>query len=121
MNLLELFKPYISFITFFITILINIYLLLKGINWISLLIGNLIIILVFEFLNIAEYNLLNQIIEFIIDFIGGIIKGIWDRTIGGFLRSLGEWLGFSPASTGDGGAFSGGSSNGDGGGGFGGR
>lgn len=94
--MLKIFEPYILFISFFLTVVVNIFLISKNVNWIVLVVGNLLLILVLEFLGIGEYNFLNKIVEWLLDFIGKILKGIWDTTFGGWLDKLGRWLGFNP-------------------------
>ena len=80
--LIEMFSPYMYFISFFLTVIINVYLLSKNVNWIVLVVGNLLIIVVLEFLGLGQYNFLNKIIEWIFDFVGDIIKSFWDATVG---------------------------------------
>ena len=99
MSIIEMFEPYMAFISFFITILLNVWLISKKVDWIILLIGNLIIILVFQFFGLSEYNLLNKIIEWLLDFIGNLLKGIWDATLGkvfdgikGFFEKIANWF-----------------------------
>ena len=99
MTIIEMFEPYMAFISFFITILLNVWLISKKVDWIILLIGNLIIILVFQFFGLSEYNLLNKIIEWLLDFIGNLLKGIWDATLGkvfdgikGFFEKIANWF-----------------------------
>ena len=99
MTIIEMFEPYMAFISFFITILLNVWLISKKVDWIILLIGNLIIILVFQFFGLSEYNLLNKIVEWFLDFIGNLLKGIWDATLGkvfdgikGFFEKIANWF-----------------------------
>ena len=87
MSIIEMFEPYLAFISFFITIILNVWLISKKVDWIILLIGNLIIILVFQFFGLSEYNLLNKIIEWLLKFIGDLLKGIWDATGGKIFSS----------------------------------
>ena len=119
--MLEIFTPYMLFISFLLTVLFNLWLISKNIHWIVIIIANLLLIVVMEFLNLAEYNFLNRIIELIIDFIAGIFtgildfisrlfSGIWDLTLGGLIDAIKDFLGISS-----------GGSTGGGGGGFGSR
>lgn len=107
--LVKLFEPYMLFISFFITIIVNIYLISKNVNWIIIVIGNLIVILVLEFLGLDEYNFLNHVVEWILDFIGDLLSWIWKSTVGGWLERLASWLGFKPDTSygGGGGGFRG--------------
>ena len=76
--MLEIFAPYMLFISFLLTVLFNIWLISKNIHWIVILIANLLLVLVMEFLNLAEYNFLNKVIELLVDFLARIVKGILD-------------------------------------------
>ena len=117
--MLEIFAPYMLFISFLITVLFNLWLIGKNVHWIAILIANLLLVLIMEFLNLAEYNFLNRIIELIIDFIAGIFtaildfigrifSGIWDLTLGGLIDAIKDFLGISSGGTtgGGGGGFS---------------
>ena len=89
--MLEIFTPYLPFIAFFITIVINAFLIIKvKVNWIMLLIANLIVTLVMNFLGLGEYDLITQIIDFIVDLVSKIVKGIKDM-IGSWLGDLFSW------------------------------
>ena len=99
LELLELFSPFMLFISFFVTVVFNLWLISIKSNWIVILIANLLLVLIMEFLGLAEYNFLNQVLEWIFDFIARIItgifegindilKGVWDNTVGGFFDKL---------------------------------
>lgn len=122
--MLEIFAPYMLFISFLLTVLFNLWLISKNVHWIAILIANLLLILVMEFLNLAEYNFLNKIIELLIDFIAGIFtgildflrrifsgifSGIWEATLGGLIDKIKDLLGISSGGTtgGGGGGFRG--------------
>lgn len=89
--MLEIFAPYMLFISFLLTVLFNIWLISKNIHWIVILIANLLLVLVMEFLNLAEYNFLNKVIELLIDFLSGIFKGILDF-IGDIISGLWNFI-----------------------------
>jgi len=87
----EIFAPYLPFIAFFITIVINAYLIIKvKVNWIMLLIANLLVTILMNYLGLGEYDLITQIIDFIVDLVSKIFKGIKD-VIGGWIRDLFSW------------------------------
>ena len=99
LELLELFAPYMLFISFFVTVVFNLWLASIKSNWIVILIANLLLILIMEFIGLAEYNFLNKVLEWIFDFlariitgifegINDIVKGIWNNTVGGFFDKL---------------------------------
>ena len=93
LELLELFSPYMLFISFFVTIVFNLWLVSIKSNWIVIVIANLLLILVMEFLGLAEYNFLNQVVEWILDFIANVLSWIWQSTLGGLLEKI---FGISP-------------------------
>ena len=114
LELLELFAPYMLFISFLITVLFNLWLISIKSNWIVLLIANLLLILIMEFLGLAEYNFLNKVLEWLFDFIARIItgifegindivEGIWDSTVGGFFDKIRRIFGIGRGSSGGGG------------------
>lgn len=90
--MLEMFAPYMLFISFIITVLFNIWLISKNIHWIVILIANLLLILVMEFLNLGEYNFLNKIVEWIFDFIGEMFNRFWDSTVGRLIDAIKDFL-----------------------------
>ena len=89
--MLEIFTPYLPFIAFFITIVINAFLIIKvKVNWIILLIANLLVTLIMNELGLEEYDLITQIIDHFVKWISKIVGGIKD-TIGGWLGDLFSW------------------------------
>ena len=101
--MLEMFAPYMLFISFLITVLFNLWLISKNVHWVVILIANLLLILVMEFLNLAEYNFLNKLVDWIFDFIGQIfdkifeffgrmLQRIWDSTIGALIDAIRDFF-----------------------------
>jgi phage-related protein len=101
--MLELFVPYMLFISFIITVLFNLWLISKKVHWIVILIANLLLILVMEFFNLAEYNFLNKVVEWIFefvgrifekifDFFGRILRRLWDSTFGRLIDAIGSLI-----------------------------
>ena len=88
LELLELFSPYMLFISFFVTVVFNLWLVSIKSNWIVILIANLLLILIMEFLGLAEYNFLNKVVEWILDFIADLLTWIWNSTLGGLLDRI---------------------------------
>src|SRR5690554_2067382 len=99
LELLELFSPYMLFISFFVTVVFNLWLISIKANWIVIVIANLLLILIMEFLGLAEYNFLNKVVEWILDFIADILSWIldliadlltwiWQSTLGGLLEKI---------------------------------
>ena len=86
--MLEIFAPYLTFISFFITIVINVYLIIKvKVNWVMLLIANLLLTLIMNFVGLGEYDLITQIINFIVELVVSIFGGLKD-VVGGWLRNI---------------------------------
>ena len=90
--MLEMFAPYMLFISFLLTVLFNLWLISKNVHWIVILIANLLLILVMEFFNLAEYNFLNKIVEWIFDFVGRIFRELWDATLGRLIEKIKEFF-----------------------------
>ena len=92
--MLEIFTPYLLFISFILTVVFNLWLISKNIHWLVIIIANLLLILIMEFLGLAEYNFLNRIAEWIIGFVVDIISGLfgklWDA-IKDFISSILPW------------------------------
>jgi hypothetical protein len=97
--MLEIFTPYLVFISFILTVVFNLWLISKNIRWIVIIIANLLLIMIMEFLNLAEYNFLNVIVDWIFDFVGeiferfsdfiaGILREIWDSTVGALIEAI---------------------------------
>ena len=101
--MLEMFAPYMLFISFIITVLFNLWLISKNVHWIVILIANLLLILVMEFLNLAEYNFLNKIVDWIFDFIGKMLSKIWNSTFGRLIDAIKDLFGISSGGSGGGG------------------
>ena len=107
--MLELFAPYALFISFLITVLFNLWLISKNVNWIVIIIANLLLMIVMDFLNLNEYNFLNRIVEWFMDFADEILKDIWDSTVGGLIDKIKKFFGIPTLPTGPTGGGGGGS------------
>ena len=92
--MLEIFTPYLLFISFILTVVFNLWLISKNAHWLVIIIANLLLILIMEFLGLAEYNFLNRIAEwivgFIVDIIGGLFGRLWNA-IKDFISSIIPW------------------------------
>mgnify|MGYP000848860932 CR=1 FL=1 len=84
--MLKIFEPYMSFIAFAITIIVNIILIKNNVNWIILIVGNLLVTLLLSFLDI-EYNFLGEIISEIGKIILEIVKSIF-KALGDIIRDI---------------------------------
>ena len=85
--MIDIFAPYLPFVSFLFVIIINVILLFKGGNWTSILILNVIIFAVNQFLTIMfpvlngliEYDLLSILLEYVNDLLDNFV----DKLIGG--------------------------------------
>ena len=81
--MLELFTPYLPFISFLTTIVVNILLIVKNAHWWAYIIANVLIIIVFLVMGITPF-----------DFFGSIwdaIKKTWESSDVSSELSSGEW------------------------------
>lgn len=69
----DIFEPYLSFIIFFVTIIVNIYLIAKKADWVLLIVANLILNVVLSFFGLSPFEFIADIIGELIDMIGGIL------------------------------------------------
>ena len=80
--MLEIFTPYLLFISFILTVVFNLWLIRRNIHWLVIIIANILLVLIMEFLNLAEINFLNKIFDwliyFIVNIIGELIIKLWD-------------------------------------------
>ncbi len=78
LELIDLFAPYMLFISFLLTVLFNLWLIRIKSNWIVLIIANLLLILIMEFLGLAEYNFLNKVLDWLFEFVVRIVTGTFE-------------------------------------------
>ena len=74
----EMFEPYLPFISFFIAIVVNVFLIIKKVDWVLLVVGNIIIALVMGFLGLGEYNILTIMFNEILGFAEELFQAIGD-------------------------------------------
>ena len=72
----EMFEPYLPFISFFMTIVANVFLIIKKVDWVILVVGNIIIALVMGFLGLGEYNILTIMFNEILGFVEELFQVI---------------------------------------------
>lgn len=77
-SLIEVFDPYLLFINGLIVISLNLVLIFKGVNWIVIIIFNVLISLILNLIGLGGYDLLTQLITGLVDILIDIFKGIWD-------------------------------------------
>ncbi len=77
-SLIEVFDPYLLFINGLIVISLNLVLIFKGVNWIVIIIFNVLISLILNLIGLGGYDLLTQLITGLVGILIDIFKGIWD-------------------------------------------
>ena len=69
----DIFAPYLSFIIFFVTIVVNIYLIAKKADWVLLIVANLILNVVLSFFGLSPFEFFADMVAKLIEMIGDII------------------------------------------------
>ena len=69
----DIFAPYLSFIIFFVTIVVNIYLIAKKADWVLLIVANLILNVVLAFFGLSPFEFIADMVAKLIEMIGDII------------------------------------------------
>ena len=77
-EIMQLLGPNAIFITGTIVVLLNLYLVFKGIPWLTLLIGNIIFSVIMNIIGLADYDLITVLVTRIGEILVNIIKSIWD-------------------------------------------
>ncbi len=93
--LLDIFEPYMLFITFFITIIVNIMLIKSKLPWYSLIIANVILTLIMNFLGLGEYDFISVVVVEIVEVLRDIIVALIDSFIEfwtSIIKSIGDAL-----------------------------
>jgi len=93
--LLDAFEPYLLFITFFITIVFNIIMIRSKLSWYALIIGNVILTLIMNFLGLGEYDFISVVVVEIIEVLKDIITALIDSMIElwtSIIKSIGDAL-----------------------------
>lgn len=78
--MLDLFTPYLGFISLFLTIVINVFLLLKNAPWWSYIIANLIIPIILLGIGFSSgdlFNFLEEIFGSFIELFKGMFEGLF--------------------------------------------
>jgi len=74
--LLELFEPYLFFISFLATLILNVYLIYKGTVWYNLIIANAILTITMNMLGLGAYDLITVAFTSIIDLIVSLVSSL---------------------------------------------
>lgn len=95
MGLGELFSPYFDFITILMTVLINIYFIIKKSDWWIALIGNGLLIFILQLIGLDPLGFYWEIIVYIGEVIGTFLAWLWS-VISGFFKkifsAIGDWF-----------------------------
>lgn len=87
-DLIDMFTPYMYMFTFLTSISITLYALFKGVNWVNILILNIIISIIFNFIGLGGYDLLSNLVTYIIDLLNQIV----DVIVGVILDPITDFL-----------------------------
>lgn len=90
--MIDIFAPYLPFISFLFVIIVNVILVYKGGTWTSILILNVIIFSINQFIS-AMFPVLNGLIEYdllsiLLDYVVDIFDILIDKLIGGLLPNI---------------------------------
>lgn len=80
-DLIAMFTPYMYMFTFLISTGLTLYALFKGVGWVNILILNIIISVIFNFMGLGGYDLLTNIVTYIIDILRLVMDFIVDLLI----------------------------------------
>ena len=75
--MLEILTPYLSFIAFFIALVVNVLLIVLKSQWYVYIIANAILTIIMLGLGITPYDLITDIVDAIVDLIVSIFEGIF--------------------------------------------
>jgi len=75
--MLEILTPYLSFIAFFIALVVNVLLIVLKSQWYVYIIANAILTIIMLGLGITPYDLITDIVDAIVDLIISIFEGIF--------------------------------------------
>ena len=88
-DLIDMFTPYLHMFTFLISISITLFALFKGVGWVNILILNIIISVILNFMGLGGYDLLTNIILYLADIIVELVGALVDAI--GDLFDFGLW------------------------------
>lgn len=77
-DLIDMFTPYMYMFTFLISISITLYALFKGVGWVNILILNIIISIIFNVMGLGGFDLLSNLVNYIIDLLIQLTDVIMD-------------------------------------------
>lgn len=89
--LIDIFEPYLPFISFLTFIIINSALIFRRVNWFLIILANVLVTLVMNFLGLGDYDFITIVLSSIIDILETIIKGLTSSILGLF-EGLIDWL-----------------------------
>ena len=75
--MLEILTPYLSFIAFFIALVVNVLLIVLKSQWYVYIIANAILTIIMLGLGITPYDLITDIVDAIVDLLISIFEGIF--------------------------------------------
>lgn len=86
-NLIDIFAPYLAFISFFITLIVNAYLIIKGTSWYNIIIANVLLSITMNMLGLGSYDFLTQAFSTIVDLLIGLFEALFEG-IGNLFKTI---------------------------------
>ena len=77
-EVLNIFTPYIFVFSLLVSVTLNLIAIFKGVNWITLLILNIIVSALFQLTGLQSFDVLTIIVEYLIGLLQTIIDFIMD-------------------------------------------
>jgi hypothetical protein len=75
-DLLVIFAPYMTFISFFISATFNLYLVSKNINWFVILFSNILLSVIMNFLGLGQFDIITQAVKSIGNYITDLFSSL---------------------------------------------
>lgn len=77
-DVMNIFTPYIFVFSLLVSVTLNLIAIFKGVNWITLLILNIIVSALFQLTGLQSFDVLSIIVEYLIGLLQTIIDFIMD-------------------------------------------
>lgn len=77
-DLIDIFNPYLPFITMLVSIIVNGILAFRGAKVFAFIVANTIIALVITTLGLNPFNMIVEIVSMFLDLIISVLEAIWD-------------------------------------------
>lgn len=81
-DIIAMFTPYMYMFTFLISVGLTLFALFKGVGWVNILILNIIVSVIFNFMGLGGFDLLTNIVTYIVDILRLIMDFIVELLFG---------------------------------------